>query len=87
MAHDPCDRILKRRARIGTIRHVGKTWNEKREIPGSLNDIVDAPIQHYIRRIRDCAERGQLYTTIDGENIRVSAMKYPRPSYSNLALR
>ena len=57
------------------------------EVPGGLKDMVSAPKHQYVRQIRDCTERGQLYPTIDGENIRVSTTKYPRPSYSNLAFQ
>lgn len=59
LAHDPCDRILERRTGIGMVKLAGKTWRENREIPSGLDDIADAPIQQYVRQIRDCMERGQ----------------------------
>ena len=59
LAHDPRDRVLERSAVIGTVRLAAKPWSKNREIPSGLNYIADAPIQQYVRQIRDCTERGR----------------------------
>jgi hypothetical protein len=61
LAHDPRNRILERRPRVGMMRRVGKTWRKNREIPSGLNDITDAPIQQYVRQIRDYGKRSAAF--------------------------
>ncbi len=48
---------------------------KNKEIPAGLNGMIGASKQDYVRRIHNCAERGQLYSMIDRENIRVNATK------------
>lgn len=81
LTHNPCDRKPKRCTGVVTIRLLAMTGRRKnKEIPGGLNGMIGAQKQDDVRRIYNCAERGQLYSMIDRENIRVNATKYPRPS-------
>ena len=80
LTHNPRDRIAKRCTGIVTIKLMTMAEVKDKVIPGGLNSMTNASKQKYIRRIHNYEERGQIYSTIGRENIRVNATKYPRPS-------